>query len=103
MTSVSISLVFGALFVLLGAVNVWLIFRRSRTVTISRMSERLIRAHRLGGYLFIDLFCVMSYFMILRTTDISDELSMRGMVHVLIAMSLVPLLFVKVLIARYYT
>src|SRR4051812_9691503 len=102
MTSTSISLLLGTLFVLLGALNVWLIFHASRALTTLRMSERLIQAHRLGGYLFIALFCLMSYFMALRTTNLSDELSMRALVHVLVAMSLVPLLFVKVLIARYY-
>jgi ferredoxin-NADP reductase len=102
MASISISLLLGALFVLLGTLNVWLIFHASRALTTSRMSQRLIQAHRLGGYLFIALFCLMSYFMALRTTKLSDELSMRELIHVLVAMSLVPLLFVKVLIARYY-
>jgi glycine betaine catabolism B len=82
--------------------NVWLIFHASRALTTSRMSQRLIQAHRVGGYLFIALFCLMSYFMALRTANESDELSARALVHVLVAMSLVPLLFVKVLIARYY-
>jgi ferredoxin-NADP reductase/mono/diheme cytochrome c family protein len=102
MTSVWVNLTFGALFVLLGAVNVWLIFHASRTITASGTSQRLIRAHRLGGYLFIALFCAMTYFMLLRSADASEELSLRGTIHVLIAMSLAPLLFVKVLIARYY-
>ena len=102
MTGTSINLLLGALFVLLGALNVSLILHASRVLTTSRMSQRLIQAHRLGGYSFIALFCLMSYFMALRTTDPPDELSMRALVHVLIAMSLVPLLFVKVLIARYY-
>jgi hypothetical protein len=66
------------------------------------MIQRLIQAHRLGGYGFIALFCLMSYFMALRARNLSDEPSMRGLVHVLLAMSLVPLLFVKVLIACYY-
>ena len=65
------------------------------------MSQRLILAHRLGGYLFIALFCLMSYFMALRTTNLPEELSPSAIVHVLAAISLVPLLFVKVLIARY--
>ena len=102
MTNTSINLLLGSLFVLLGALNVWLIFHASRVLTTSRMSQRLIQAHRLGGYLFIALFCLMSYFMVARTTNLSDELSMRALVHVLVAMSLVPLLFVKVIIARYY-
>ena len=102
MTNTSISLLLGTLFVFLGALNVWLIFHASRALTTSRMSQRLVQAHRLGGYSFIALFCLMSYFMAMRTTDVSDDLSMRALIHVLVAMSLVPLLFVKVLIARYY-
>src|ERR1700730_17301828 len=102
MTSTSINLLFGILFVVLGALNVWLIFHASKALTTSGMSQRLIQAHRLGGYFFIAIFCLMSYFMALRTTKVSDELSMRALVHVLAAMALVPLLFVKVLIARYY-
>ncbi len=102
MTSTFINLLLGGLFVLLGAANVWLIFHASRTLTTSRMSQRLVQAHRLGGYFFIALFCVMSYLMASRTTNASDELSTPALIHVLIAMSLVPLLFVKVLIARYY-
>src|ERR1700758_4474737 len=102
MTSVWVNLASSALFALLGAVNVWLIFHASRTITATGTSQRLIRAHRLGGYLFIALFCVMTYFMLLRSADSSEELSLRATIHVLIAMSLVPLLFVKVLIARYY-
>jgi ferredoxin len=102
MTSVWVNLTFSALFVLLGAVNVWLIFHASRTITGSSTNQRLIRAHRVGGYLFIALFCAMTYLMLLRSAGLSEELSLRATIHVLIAMSLVPLLFVKVLIARYY-
>jgi len=79
-----------------------LMFHSSRAITAPRTNQRLIRAHRLGGYLFIALFCAMTYFMLLRSADSSEELSLRATIHVLIAMSLVPLLFVKVLIARYY-
>ncbi len=102
MTGTSTSLFLGTLFVFLGALNVWIIFHSSRALTTSRMSERLIRAHRVGGYLFIAVFCLMSYYMALRTTNLPDDLSMPALVHVLVSMSLLPLLFVKVLIARYY-
>src|ERR1700741_3300135 len=102
MLTSSVSLWLGVTFVLIGAVNVWLILQASARVRDARAGTRLIAAHRLGGYLFIALFCVMGYFMVLRTTNLSDDLSIPALLHVLIAMSLVPLLFVKVLIARYY-
>ena len=51
--------------------------------------------YELGGYLFIALFCAMAYAMFLRSADLSEELSLRATIHVLIAMSLVPLLLLR--------
>jgi len=56
----------------------------------------------MAGYLFISLFCIMTSFMIARNKKGPHELSLRSMLHILIAMVLTPLLLVKVLIARYY-
>jgi Photosystem P840 reaction-centre cytochrome c-551 len=68
----------------------------------ARASARLIAAHRIGGYVFILMFCLMSYFMIARMKDSSGTTSAGTMIHMTVAMLLTPLLFVKVLIARYY-
>jgi len=62
----------------------------------------LIAAHRIGGYLFISLFCVMGYFMVARLGDVGGGTSPGTMIHLTLAMVLSPLLFVKVLVARYY-
>jgi hypothetical protein len=61
-----------------------------------------IYAHRIAGYLFIALFCFMTWFMLLRVEDTPDELPLRSMLHILIATVLAPLLLVKVVIACYY-
>jgi hypothetical protein len=63
---------------------------------------RLIHAHRVGGYTFVLLFCVLFYFMALRLKGVSDELPNRLALHILLALLLLPVLLVKVLIARYY-
>src|SRR6266446_4306209 len=102
MPTVSASLFVGIIFVIIGAVNVWLILQASAQVKNTRASARLIAAHRIGGYIFISLFCVMGYFMIARMRDSSGTASTGTMVHLTVAMLLSPLLFVKVLIARYY-
>src|SRR5579863_4126477 len=91
----------GIIFVLVGALNVWLILQASARVKDARASTRLIAAHRIGGYLFIALFCVMGYFMIARLGDVGGTPSSTT-IHMTLAMVLSPLLFVKVLIARYY-
>jgi ferredoxin-NADP reductase len=102
MLSTSASVWLGVTFVLIGAVNVWLILQVSARVREAKASNRLIAAHRIGGYLFIALFCVMGYFMLARLGDVSEGASPGNMIHLALAMLLSPLLFVKVLIARYY-
>jgi ferredoxin-NADP reductase len=92
----------GLLFILTGVAAVWLIFAASTLSGNQTARDRILRAHRVAGYVFIALFCFMTWFMLLRVKDAPDELPLRSMLHVLIAMVLAPLLLVKVLIARYY-
>jgi len=99
-TTVSAGL--GLLFILIGAAAVWLIFDASTGSRNQTARDRMLRAHRIAGYLFIALFCFMSWFMLLKVKETPDELHLRAMLHVLIAMVLAPLLLVKVVIARYY-
>jgi ferredoxin-NADP reductase len=96
----SISAVLGLIFVLTGGAAVWLMLHASGRGLHRR--DRVIQAHRIAGYVFVALFCVMTWFMILKTRDIPDELSLRPMFHVVMAMIMAPLIVVKVLIARYY-
>jgi hypothetical protein len=102
MLNSSTSVWLGITFVLIGAINVWLILQVSARVRDIKASTRLIAAHRIGGYLFIALFCVMGYFMLARLGDVGAGASSGTMIHLTLAMVLSPLLFVKVLIARYY-
>jgi len=67
-----------------------------------KASTRLIAAHRIDGYLFIALFCVMGYFMVSRLGDVAGGAPPSTMIHLTLAMVLRPLLFRKVLVARYY-
>jgi ferredoxin-NADP reductase len=97
----SASLWLGIVFVLVGAINVWLILQASARVDATG-SARLIAAHRIGGYLFIALFSAMAYFMVARLGDVAGGASPGSVIHVTLAMILSPLLFVKVLVARYY-
>ena len=98
MLNSSASLWLGTLFVLIGVLNVWLILQSSAQVRDSKASVRLIAAHRIGGYVFIALFCIMGWFMLSRL----GEAEGGAMLHMTLAMVLSPLLFVKVIVARYY-
>jgi ferredoxin-NADP reductase len=98
----SASLWLGVIFVLIGAINVWLILQASARVRDARASTRLVSAHRIGGYVFIGLFCLLGYFMVARLGELSADAPSSTMIHLTLAMVLSPLLFVKVLVARYY-
>ena len=97
-----LSAVLGFVFILIGAAAIWLIFEASRHSHDQSARNRRIRAHRIAGYLFIALFCFMTWLMLLRLKDAADELSLRPMLHILVAMVLAPLFLIKVLVARYY-
>src|ERR1700752_1904018 len=94
----SASLWLGITFVLVGAVNVWLILQASARISNSKTSTRLIAAHRIGGYLFIAIFCVMAYFMVARLGDVGEVASPGAMIRLTLAMVLGPLLFFKILV-----
>src|SRR5580700_2101021 len=102
MITSSLSVWLGITFVLIGAINVWLILQASARLRDAKAGARLIAAHRIGGYLFIALFCVMGYFMVARLGDAGGGASPVTIIHVTLAMVLSPLLFVKVIVARYY-
>ncbi|MGA2594899.1 MAG: photosystem P840 reaction-center cytochrome c-551, partial [Bryobacteraceae bacterium] len=102
MLNTTASLWLGVAFVLIGAVNVWLILQASARVRDTQASTRLIAAHRIGGYIFVALFCAMGYFMLARLGEAGGSAPPATMLHMTLAMVLSPLLFVKVLVARYY-
>ncbi len=102
MLHASLSASLGSLFVLLASANVWVMLHASSRSKDHAAHARLMRAHRVGGYAFILLFCVFFYFMALRIKGVSDELPPRLTFHLILALLLIPILLVKVLIARYY-
>src|SRR5260370_7762127 len=101
MLNSSASLWLGVTFVVIGAINVWLVLQASARVRDAKASTQLIAAHRIGGYLFIALFCVMGYFMVARLGDVAGGAPPSTMIHLTLAMVLSPLLLVKVLVPRY--
>src|SRR6266566_5816697 len=102
MLHASLSAFLGSLFVLLAGANVWVMLHASRRSKDHAAHTRLMWGHRIGGYAFILLFCVFFYFMALRIKGVSDELPPRLTFHIILALLLIPILLVKVLIARYY-
>ena len=87
----------GLLFVLLGGLNLWVMLYSSKR----KHEASLRRIHRVGGYAFVGLFACMLYLMLLRIRG-AEELSAQIIFHIVLALSLIPLLIVKISIARNY-
>lgn len=98
----TLSALLGVAFVVVGGATVWSMFHAAARLRERGASSRLVTGHRIGGYVFVALFAVMTYYMILRVADVPGELGARPMTHLVIAVVMMPLLFSKILIARYY-
>jgi glycine betaine catabolism B len=96
------SVALGILFVAIAGTNVWLMLRASSTSQSPNRRANFLRLHRLGGYLFLGLFSVMFFYMNLRVFGVKHQLPLAVTLHTALAFLLVPLLLVKVLIARHY-
>ncbi|HET9409296.1 MAG TPA: iron-sulfur cluster-binding domain-containing protein [Candidatus Sulfotelmatobacter sp.] len=92
-------LALASLFVFLAGFNVWnMLSNRGGSPRGARLWTQI---HRIVGYAFITLFIVLCYFMMMRIKGLPDELPARVILHAIMALSLAPLLLVKVIVARY--
>ncbi|HWO35289.1 MAG TPA: FAD-binding oxidoreductase, partial [Candidatus Acidoferrum sp.] len=98
------TIVAGVAFVTLAATNVVVMLEASQPSRSAATRNRLIAAHRAGGYLFVIVLCIMAYSMSQRLVGvgISGHLPTHLVLHIVLVLVLVPLLFLKILIARRY-
>jgi ferredoxin-NADP reductase len=98
------AIVAGIAFVALAAANVVVMLEASQPSRNATTRTRLIAVHRVGGYLFVILFCIMTYSMSQRLagSGIGGRLPTYLVLHIVLALVLVPLLLLKILIARRY-
>ena len=91
-------------FVALAALNVIVILERDKPSRKTLTKERLMAIHRLGGYLFVSLFCIIVYSMSekLAGVEMTGHLATYLVFHIVLVLVLVPLVLLKILIARRY-
>jgi ferredoxin-NADP reductase len=94
----------GIVFVALAAANVVVMLEASQPSRSATTRTRLVAAHRAGGYLFVILFCIMVYSMSQRLAGvgITGHLPTHLVLHIALVLILVPLVLLKILIARRY-
>ena len=98
------AIVAGVAFVTLAAINVVVMLEASQPSRSAATRNRLIAAHRAGGYLFVILLCIMAYSMSQRLAGlgITGHLPTHLVLHIVLVLVLVPLLLLKIFIARIY-
>jgi ferredoxin-NADP reductase len=98
------AIVAGIAFVALALANVVMMLEASQPSRSLTTRTRLIAAHRVSGYLFVILLCMMAYGMSQRLAGlgITGHLPTHLVLHIVLVLVLVPLLLVKILIARRY-
>src|ERR1700760_1906486 len=94
----------GFVFVALAATNVVVMMEAHLPFRNGTTRSRLIAFHRVGGYLFVILFCIMAYSMSqkLNGSGITGHLPTYLVFHIVLVLALVPLLLVKILTVRRY-
>src|SRR5579864_178351 len=98
------AIVAGVSFVTLAAINVVVMLEASQPSRNGTTRTRLIALHKAGGYLFVVLLCITAYAMSQRLVGvgITGHLPAHLVLHIVLVLVLMPLLFLKILIARRY-
>jgi glycine betaine catabolism B len=98
------AIVAGIAFITLAVANVVIMLEASQPSRSVTTRARLIGVHRVSGYLFVILLCIMAYGMSQRLAGlgITGHLPTHLVLHIALVLVLVPLLLVKILIARRY-
>ena len=94
----------GVAFVTLAAINVMVMLEMYKPSRNTATNNRLVAIHKLGGYLFVSLFCFMVYGMSqkLAGVGITTHLPTYLVFHIVLVLVLVPLVLLKILIAHRY-
>ena len=94
----------GIIFVVLAATNVAVMLEARRPMRDSAATRRASAVHRVVGYLYVILFCVMTYSMSqkLAGVGVTGHLPTYLVFHIVLALVLVPLLLLKIVMARRY-
>ena len=94
------SSILATLLVVIGGVTVLIMLEMTGKVRDTPRRKSWILVHRILGYLFLVLFASMLVFMVIKAGGFQEELPARAMIHVILALLLVPLIMIKVVIAR---
>ncbi len=94
--------VLGVVFVIVAAVQVGLMLEVVGREKPRFNPDLLSRIHRINGYLFAALYLMFLYFMIKKVAGANAPLDTKTIIHMTLAISILPILVIKILIVRFY-
>ena len=66
------------------------------------INATLIKLHKIFGWIFMSIFLLLVMVMIVKVSGYKEEISSRISFHIVLSLALIPLLVVKIIIARRY-
>ena len=100
--SPQLSSILATMMVVSGGAAVLIMLELTGKVQDNHEKKFWVLAHRLLGYLFIALFGTILVIMVKKASGYSEEMSARAIIHIVLALLLLPLLLIKILSARRY-
>ncbi len=94
--------VLGVVFVIVAGVQVWLMLEVVGREKPRFNPDLLSRIHRINGYLFAALYLMFLYLMIKKVAGANAPLDTKTIIHMTLAISIIPILVIKILIVRFY-
>jgi cytochrome c5 len=92
----------GYIFVVLAAIQIWLMLEVTGRQKPKFNPEVLSRIHRINGYLFVTIYLIMVFIMVRKIVQSNAPLDAKSIIHWILAISILPILLVKILIVRFY-
>jgi hypothetical protein len=90
----------GVLFVLIGALAVWIMLEIQGNPKKRENLNTLSRTHKVLGYLFIFIYAIMSVFMVIKVYGYHQEFFPRATIHMVLALFLTPMILLKLGIVK---
>ncbi len=94
--------IIAVLFVIMGTVTVFIMLEMTGRRGDRADKKNWFYIHKILGYFFIFIFVVMLFLMIRKAAGLQEDFTSRAVVHISLALALVPLLVVKVMVVRRY-
>lgn len=94
--------VLSVVFIVCGFTAVFIMLELRGAPKDRSINPLLIKLHKIFGWIFTSIFLLMIIIMVLKVSGYTDKISPRISFHIVLSLALIPLLAVKISIARRY-